>query len=324
MTGRRSALLRYSILSIVVSLLLATPTAGAEPRTANEAPAPRYGTRLAYDAATRQVVMFGGYDGYTIFGDTWMWDGTAWTQQHPANAPAPRYGFGMAYDAARKQVVLFGGSTYTSDTWTWEGSTWTEQHPAHSPPGGSPLSLAYDVATQQIVLWVVDSQIRGQTWTWDGVDWTQQLTRTTPPWWDSYRMAYDGATQQVVLFGGSSCGDLGCEFNRSTWTWNGGTWTKQHPIHSPAGREAPGLAYDQATRQFILFGGYSWGGYQNDTLQWNDVTWTRLDPGASPEPRESMGIAYDVARRQIVMFGGLAALVYGDTWVWDGANWSRR
>jgi hypothetical protein len=35
---------------------------------------------MANDALHRQVVLFGGRDGATCFGDT-VWDGTTWTEQ---------------------------------------------------------------------------------------------------------------------------------------------------------------------------------------------------------------------------------------------------
>ena len=55
-------------------------------------------------------------------GDTWEWDGTAWTQRSPASAPSPQQGHAMAYDAARGRVVLFGGhdSFRRGDTWEWD------------------------------------------------------------------------------------------------------------------------------------------------------------------------------------------------------------
>jgi hypothetical protein len=80
---------------------------------------------MVYDAATSNVVLYGGlkYDGTApvYLGDTWTWDGTTWTQQHPAASPSARNASSMAYDAATGNVVLFGGyrNGYVSDTWTW-------------------------------------------------------------------------------------------------------------------------------------------------------------------------------------------------------------
>jgi len=80
---------------------------------------------MAYDAATGDVVMFGGVERFTgTYGGTWTWNGSAWTQQHPAVSPPSRADAAMAYDAATGDVVLFGGHgdgshTACSDTWIW-------------------------------------------------------------------------------------------------------------------------------------------------------------------------------------------------------------
>ena len=76
---------------------------------------------MAYDAARGQVVLFGGYGNISEYGDTWVWDGTNWTQKSPAISPSLRESHAMAYDAARGQVVLFGGvgSHVDNETWVW-------------------------------------------------------------------------------------------------------------------------------------------------------------------------------------------------------------
>ena len=45
------------------------------------APPPRHDADIVYDAATRQVVMFGGVGVGTFLGDTWTWDRNGWSQQ---------------------------------------------------------------------------------------------------------------------------------------------------------------------------------------------------------------------------------------------------
>ena len=80
---------------------------------------------MAYDAATRSAVLFGGFGSGGVngfFGDTWTWNGKHWTQQHPATSPPARAYAAMAYDAATGTAVLFGGfnnSGAFADTWTW-------------------------------------------------------------------------------------------------------------------------------------------------------------------------------------------------------------
>jgi hypothetical protein len=64
-------------------------------------PSGRTGSAMAYDAARGQVVLFGGGNATQVFDDTWVWDGTTWTQKAPAHKPLGRSGHAMAYDAAR-------------------------------------------------------------------------------------------------------------------------------------------------------------------------------------------------------------------------------
>ncbi len=130
---------------------------------------------MAYDAATGNVVLFGGITTRGV-GDTWVWDGSTWTQQHPATSPSARGAAAMAYDAATGNIVLFGGGAFLprgggdifTGTWTWDGSTWTKQHPAASPAARSEPSMAYDAATGNVVLFggVGPNGIFGGTWTW--------------------------------------------------------------------------------------------------------------------------------------------------------------
>jgi hypothetical protein len=76
---------------------------------------------MAYDAAARNVVLFGGGRRHGVDGDTWIWDGSTWTKQTPAASPPARSDASMAYDVATGNTVLFGGGLNGSftDTWTW-------------------------------------------------------------------------------------------------------------------------------------------------------------------------------------------------------------
>jgi hypothetical protein len=235
-------------------------------------PNARDSSAMAYDAATGTVVLFGGTrpsqtgGAPQIYGDTWTWNGTTWTQQHPATSPPARYGATMAYDAATGDVVLFGGNGNANldDTWTWNGTTWTQQHPATSPPTRLVASMAYDAATGDVVLFGGDSPTTetgrlDDTWTWNGTNWTEQAPATHPSARFGAAMTYDAATGNVVLFGGA--GPAGkapgtdCVFG-DTWTWNGTTWTKQDPTTSPRARSNAAMAYDAAEGAAVMFGGY--------------------------------------------------------------------
>jgi len=107
---------------------------------------------MAYDAARGVTVLFGGYDG-TYSGETWEWDGTAWTQRM-VSGPSGRYLHAMAYDAARGVTVLFGGERYSqinNETWEWNGTVWT-QRVLGGPSARWGHALAYDTARGVTVL----------------------------------------------------------------------------------------------------------------------------------------------------------------------------
>ncbi|HEY8089867.1 MAG TPA: hypothetical protein VIF09_18530 [Polyangiaceae bacterium] len=84
-----------------------------------------------------KVVLFGGdtipepYGDWFSVDETWTWDGTDWTQEHPAQSPDARSFAGMA--SAGGQVVLFGGGNFGGSyaqpvgTWTWDGASWTNR-----------------------------------------------------------------------------------------------------------------------------------------------------------------------------------------------------
>jgi N-acetylneuraminic acid mutarotase len=85
-----------------------------------------------------KVVLFGGANdnALTAMNDTWVWDGSGWTAEHPTSAPSPRSRAMMA--AVGGKLVLFGGlnaaqTEALADTWIWDGASWTELNPATAP-----------------------------------------------------------------------------------------------------------------------------------------------------------------------------------------------
>ncbi len=256
-----------------------------------------------------------------------------WTQQAPATSPPARILAPMAYDAAAGTAVLFGGlgnRSVLGGTWTWDGSTWTKQAPKTSPVARSDASMAYDAATGNVVLFGGDGRfgnLLGGTWTWDGSTWTKRAPATSPPVRGDASMANDAATGTVVLFGGVAQEQGVYHFLGDTWTWDGSTWTKQAPATSPPGRAGASMAYDAATGNIVLFGGFNMpsSGELGDTWTWNGSTWTKQAPNTSPSAREDASMAYDAASGNVVLFGGgTSSSLFGDTWTWNGSTWTKQ
>lgn len=294
-------------------------------------PPGRVNAAAAYDSAHGQVVLFGGYTAppQTFFGDTWLWDGTSWTEETLATSPSAREGSSMAYDSAHGKVVLFGGSTTgtylggLNETWLWDGSSWTQATPAMSPPGRVGCSMAYDSAHGKVVLfggYDTSNEILNDTWVWDGTNWTEETTASAPSPRTTAGMAYDAAHGKVVLFGGTF--PLLANYS-DTWTWDGATWTKQTPVTSPSARSLFGMAYDSVHSQVVLFGGDAGTllpKLENDTWLWDGTNWTQASPQTSPQPRFAFPMTYDSTQDEMVLFSGegASAVVYSDTWAWNG------
>jgi hypothetical protein len=134
------------------------------------APGARKGHSAIYDPVRDRMVVFGGYDGVTNFGDIWvltLGDAPAWTQLSPAGAgPHVRDGHRAVYDPVRDRMVLYGGRwmlnyNYTSapmtDVWALSLSgtaTWTQLDPIASPPPYPRFyyAAAYDPAHDRMVM----------------------------------------------------------------------------------------------------------------------------------------------------------------------------
>jgi len=96
---------------------------------------------MAYDAATSQLILFGGV-GLTgpAYNSTWTWTGSNWVKLSPATSPSGRSGGAIAFDPATGQFILFGGvgdDMQFNGTRTWTGSNWVKLSPATSPPASN-------------------------------------------------------------------------------------------------------------------------------------------------------------------------------------------
>lgn len=332
--------------ALLIVLLTGTSVAQTIPTWTEQfppyGPLPRSFAGIAYDATHEEVVLFGGLDSNsTPLGDTWVWNGKAWTEKFPRLSPPPRKSPLMAYDAAQGEVVLFGGTEFlpkgnvnANDTWVWNGSNWTEKFPAVSPAALESSAMVYDSTHHEIVLFGGSSShtatcvtFVNQTWIWNGATWTEKYPATPPAARGGHGLAYDAARGQVVLFGGMPSQCLTDSFalptvDNDTWVWNGTYWTQKFPANRPSMRQGPGMVYDSAESQIVLFGGDDGSGKLfGDTWVWNGENWIERFPAPTPSPRSFPAMVYDAAQAQILLFGGSDL---GDTWTWGAPNSSAR
>jgi hypothetical protein len=312
------------------------PSPGAIPR--NGPKPPRSAAAMAYDDATGDVVLFGGDtdNGYGVaLADTWIWNGTTWSQRVVNPSPPGRIGAAMAYDAASKQLVLFSGigtsGAPEDDTWIWNGVAWHEVQPATSPPPRTDAAIAYDPAIKKIVMfggWQPGENAKySDTWTWDGTSWTELSPLYSAPPTAEAVMAYDAVSHFLVMFGGLQSGPT-----NQTWAFDDGNWsavTFSKGATQPPARDATVMALDGANRTIVLFGGEENRGAANDTWTWNGSEWMQMHPRNVPPARgvedESGMMTYDSKLGVDVLYGGPIdnpQESLGDTWTWNGTNWT--
>ncbi len=248
---------------------------------------------MAWDAASGQIILFGG-ENYSLHNaqygpadiGTWAYKGGTWTNitsQSPT-IPVPREWGQMAYDPSSGDVVLFGGNYnghVLGDTWVFKAGIWTNI--------------------------------------------TGSLT-VSPPAREAAMMVTDSSENQVVLFGGGN----GTAFFGDTWVFKNATWTKIGPLaQAPCPRMYPQVSDDPAVGGVMLFSGYSLNGgainFYPDTWSFHADTWTNLtvSPASSPPGVYGGSLIYDGGSNATVLVNGLPATPggYAQTWEYQGGAW---
>ncbi len=243
-----------------------------------KSPAHNPGTRVAhvmlYDPVRKQIVMFGGYSPTSPYqlNDTWVWNGTDWTQLNPAHSPPIRANAAAVFDAVNQVVVMFGGTNYQgelNDTWVWDGTDWTQKFPLTSPPARDSQAMAYDPVRQETVMFGgAESPQAGDpggtwyqdTWTWDGSNWHLKNITTPPIYRSGQAMVYDPDLGRILMYGGTSTLTPSTPYSPyyfpvDTWTWNGIAWEQLFPTTIPGGAWTYRMIWDDSHKQLIMYVG---------------------------------------------------------------------
>jgi hypothetical protein len=111
----------------------------------------------------------------TLDSQTFTWDGTRWTEQHPTRAPSG--GQLVATPGADAAPILFAPDR---GLWTWTGSNW-KRTGVESGPSNDGFAV-YDTAASDVVAYAGRLGSDGafyDTWTWDG-SWTKRTQSSAP------------------------------------------------------------------------------------------------------------------------------------------------
>lgn len=259
------------------------------------------------------------------------------------NAPPARLATSAAWSSQSAAAVVFGGlrpvpTGDMSDTWQWDGASWSEASSEPSPPARHDHMLSRCDAAGTLLLFgglavneAGASLGVADPWTWDGSRWNV-ISGIGPSARSAGSMAFDEARQEVVLFGGApSVSPLapvsGPPVLGDTWVWSGGVWTQKHPSTSPSPRMGAAMGYDSTLGCILLFGGGA-GLLYTDTWAWDGSDWSLIETSESPPGRTRAGVTYHTDAGLSVLFGGVGIVPgsttsdIGDTWVFDGQDWS--
>ena len=315
---------RFLAVAAAFVAVIAAATAHAQQSSnwvqiASSGPSPRSGAASAYDPISGNFVIFGGYEvtpaGDVVYvNETWLFDGTTWTQATSRNAPSPRTATAMVYDAVDRRIILFGGwdgSHRLGDTWAWDGKRgkWIKERPRTTPrPVSGAMAFQDPITGQADLVGGFDGQFyHNTTYRWNGRGWDVVAT-TSDPWARAEAICtLNPALKQVVMFGGIA--DLN---PNNTWTFDGTAWTLQNPVNQPNGRYYSGSAYDSNAGGVVFF-----GAGDSDTWVWDGTNWTQLFPANSPSSRLLYAMGGDDALNHPILFGGedtTGSTQFDDTW----------
>jgi hypothetical protein len=234
---------------------------------------------MAYDAGHGNVVLFGGMAqvsagkaGLQGTDDTWTWNGSTWTEQHPAHEPGFGYEWGppqMQFDPISHALLMYGFTKATSESntgihaelWSWNGTDWNQ------------LSVPADAASGAVLMQGGDRVllVGARTWAWAGSTWVALNPRVNLPPDPVVTSAYDPKRHQLVVLDG---GD--------TWVWDGSTWARQHPTVQPPAMGY--MAYIPALARVISWADTT-SGFDYGTYAWNGTDWTQISPARNVLPQ---------------------------------------
>jgi hypothetical protein len=189
---------------------------GAGSGTAIGQPEARTNGVMAYDPADGTVVLFGGQGKSTSLDDTWTWNGSVWSEEHPTTSPPAMTGAQMAYDPVSHDLVLVGGQFETgsgaggtvscsavgsSGSGSASGSTGSTVAvpPITAVPAGTPMPTS--TASTPIAVGPacgVDVE-NAATWLWNGSDWSKASGHTPEVGSGELNLVTDSQLGRAVL-----------------------------------------------------------------------------------------------------------------------------
>jgi hypothetical protein len=331
-------------LLLTVSLTLSCTAQGWVDRSGPGGPSPRSGHAMAFDPVRGHTVMAGTFltpgTGQPYY-ETWVWDGTVWTQR---GNPPPQVR-AMVWHAATQQLL---GATWHVGTQNdvcslhvWDGVAWAIIASESMPSGpfqATGISAAYDPVRQETVIRPLSqfSSSVPAVLVFDGVTLLRRQTLHGPPNvvvnhsglpTGEEQMAWDPAAGRIVLARDEYYFQLvGTQWLQLPivrfYEWSGWGWNLRSPTTVPG--RVGAMTSDVGRRRVLMLDGEVPGmtspGANQPYHTWaiGNGTCSQLLTPLAPTPRVRGAMAFDTVRNVCVLFGGLVdSVAYGDTWEFD-------
>ncbi|MCU0864061.1 MAG: kelch repeat-containing protein [Planctomycetes bacterium] len=296
-------------LSVLLPLALAATALAQVPTfqaASNNAPGPRYGASLCA-LGNGSLLLFGGDDGSSRLGDTWIYDIAAntWTQVQ-GGGPSPRRWAAMTHHSSLGWAILHGGQGPLGDhgdTWVFDGTRWWLRT-GTSPAARSVHTMAYDRGRDRTVLF--GGHNRTDTWEWNGFGWAQRTLTASPSARTFASLVYDDRRGVMMLLGGSL---ISGSHTNQVWELGATSWTPA-AVPLPWPRIGASFAYDRSRGRTVMFGGLQQAPGGATSAQADCYEWDGTAPGwvqrilANPiTPRYGTNLVYR-SGSGLWLFGG--------------------
>ena len=269
---------------------------------------------VSYDPGSRSIVEFGGCclvrpsGPNTTLSDTWVFNGSVWTNATPAFSPEGRQSAPLVTDSADGYVVLGPGwnidrSRVVDSTWAFAGGIWRNLS-AVSPVVPGDASCAEYLPAAVGVAFIDQSTAVNRMWLFKNGSWSLPASNTngTPR---CSAMPQEPSPWGALMLNGST-----------TLNFTPSGWQLQSPLNAPqipciqAGSPAedcfPLLTFDpQIVGDLLLDQGRTWG-YRNGT-------WTELQGYFKAVDCISGSLVYDTADSYPLLWGACGTPPYNST-----------
>jgi len=198
----------------------------SEINTGTDGPPAGEGALMAWDDATRQMVLVAPA-GMSAGSETWVWAGNHWVPRPGGDLPMSAFGSGMSFDPVSHTLLLVSAIPPTgagTSAWEWGGSSWRELR-ANIAATTAGVGVALDPPTDRLIFCgTKPGAPAAQLWSWSGVAWAPLVESQLPI--QPEAETTDLNHGQLLIFGALTQPNQGSPQPLEVWLWSGHGWQR--------------------------------------------------------------------------------------------------